>query len=77
MKLAESIIYAYLQAVGVINAHKSICFLNRNHSISITTPYKTSRPETLGCLFYKWVVIGSKTGPFHGLEQLSFEALYQ
>lgn len=76
MKFVESIIiYAYLQAVGVINSHKSIRFLNRKHSI--TTPYKTSRPETLGCLFYKWVVIGSKTGPFYGLERLSFEALYQ
>ena len=47
MKFVERIIiYAYLQAVGVINAHKSIRFRNRKHSI--TTPYKTSRPETLG-----------------------------
>lgn len=76
MKSVESIIiYAYLQAVGVINAHKSIRFLNRKHSI--TTPYKTSNPKPWVCLFYKWVVIGSKTGPFHGLEQLSFEALYR
>lgn len=45
MKFVVSIIiYAYLQAVGVINAHKSIRFLNRNHSIT----YKKSRPETLG-----------------------------
>lgn len=34
MKFVESIIiYAYLQAVDVINAHKSIRFLNRKHSI--------------------------------------------
>lgn len=34
MKFVERIIiYAYLQAVGVINAHKSIRFLNRKHSI--------------------------------------------
>ena len=47
MKFVERIIiYAYLQVLGVINAHKSIRFLNRKHSI--TTLYKTSRPETLG-----------------------------
>ena len=47
MKFVERIIiYAYLQTVDVINAHKSIRFLNREYSI--TTPYKTSRPETLG-----------------------------
>ena len=34
MKFVESIIYAYLQAVGVINAHKSIRFLNREHAIT-------------------------------------------
>lgn len=44
MKFVERIIiYAYLQVLGVINAHKS---MNRKHSI--TTLYKTSRPKTLG-----------------------------
>lgn len=46
MKFVERIIYAYLQVLGVINAHKSIRFLNRKHSI--TTLYKTSRPEPMG-----------------------------